>query len=96
MKFVVRINPETLKQESFAYLEPGPIPSIADPENPEEAKDGRVLGPDEISARKKKHRRNRADHEQHLLLRRQPGHSSSLDVIRRQTWLTSFQTWPEG
>lgn len=34
MRFVVRINPKTLKQESFAYLEPSPVLRIVDPENP--------------------------------------------------------------
>jgi len=52
MKAVVRINPKTFKSESFEYLEPGPVPPIVDPENPEEAKDGGVEGPDEDSLKK--------------------------------------------
>ncbi len=42
MKFVVRINPKSLKDESFPYLEPGTVPPIVDPEKPEEAKDSGV------------------------------------------------------
>ena len=47
MRFVVRINPEILNQESSVYLEPGPVPPIVEPENPEEAKDGGVKAPEE-------------------------------------------------
>ena len=54
MRFVVRINPEILNQESSVYLEPGPVPPIVDPENPEEAKDGGVEGSDEEKPKKPK------------------------------------------
>jgi len=53
MKFVVRINPGTFKQESSPYLEPGPVPPIVDPEKPEETKDGGVEGPDEDHTQKR-------------------------------------------
>jgi len=39
MKFVVRINPETLKYDTFRYDDPGPVPPIIDPPEPDEAKD---------------------------------------------------------
>ena len=52
MKFVVRINPETLKDESFPYLEPGRVPPIVDPEEPEEAKDGGISKADEEEPKK--------------------------------------------
>jgi hypothetical protein len=51
MKFVLRINPKTLKQESCPYLEPGPVPPIVDPEDPEEPKDGGVPRSDENPGR---------------------------------------------
>jgi len=34
LKFVVAIDPKTLKDESFPYLEPDPVPAIINPENP--------------------------------------------------------------
>jgi hypothetical protein len=53
MKFVVRINPETLKDESFPYLEPGRVPPIVDPEEPEKAKDGGVAKPVKVPMKKR-------------------------------------------
>jgi hypothetical protein len=48
MKFVARINLTKKKPEerivTFFYNDPGPLPPIIDPENPEEAKDGGVPG----------------------------------------------------
>jgi hypothetical protein len=44
MKFVVRFDPLKKKPEDrivdFIYPDPGPLPPIVDPENPEEPKDG--------------------------------------------------------
>ena len=54
MKFVLKIDPKTLKDESFPYLEPGRVPPIVDPEKPDEAKDGGVTGPAEENPRKPK------------------------------------------
>ena len=39
MKVVVRINPDTLKYDTFRYDESGPLPPIIDPPEPEEPKD---------------------------------------------------------
>jgi len=47
MKFVVRIDPKTLEYDAFQYDEPGPLPPIVDPADPEEPKDGGVPDPEE-------------------------------------------------
>lgn len=56
MKFVVRFDPSKKKPEDrivdFLYPDPGPLPPIVDPENPDEPKDGGVEGPDEGHAQK--------------------------------------------
>jgi hypothetical protein len=44
MKFVVRIDLNTLKYDAFQYDDPGPLPPVVDPEKPEEPKDGGVPG----------------------------------------------------
>ncbi len=54
MKYVVRINPKSLEEESFPYLEPGSVPPIVDPEKPDEAKDAGVPGPTEENPEKAK------------------------------------------
>lgn len=38
-KFILRINGKTLKYDTFFYNEPGPVPPIVDPEEPETPKD---------------------------------------------------------
>ncbi len=43
-KFVVILDPITFKTDSFRYDEPGQVPPIVKPEEPEEAKDGGVSG----------------------------------------------------
>ncbi len=45
MKIVVNIDPKTLKIDSSRYDEPGLLPPIIKPDNPDETKDGGV--PDE-------------------------------------------------
>lgn len=39
MKFVVRLNSKTLTYDTFFYNDPGPLPPIIDPPEPDEPKD---------------------------------------------------------
>jgi hypothetical protein len=55
MKFVAIIDPKKTGEDrivSFIYKEPGPLPPIIDPANPEEPKDGGVPGGDEVKPKK--------------------------------------------
>ena len=51
MKFIARIDLSKKRPEdritTFFYNEPGPLPPIIDPADPEEAKDGGVPEPEE-------------------------------------------------
>ena len=54
MKFILNIDPQTLKDESFPYLEPDPVPAIISPENPEEANDAGPAGTEAEKSEKQK------------------------------------------
>ncbi len=54
MKFVVVLDPKTLKYDSFRYDEPGPLPPIVDVEEPEKARDGGAPEPGEEKSKKPK------------------------------------------
>jgi hypothetical protein len=55
MKFVAIINGKKKGSDritSFIYPDDGPVPPIVDPDEPEEAKDGGVPGPEEEKSKK--------------------------------------------
>lgn len=57
MKFVAIINGKKEGEDritTFLYDDPGPVPPIVNPENPEEAKDGGVPGQEEENSKKPK------------------------------------------
>jgi hypothetical protein len=43
MKIVLRYNIKKKELDMFAYAEPGPVPPIIDPPEPDEPKDGGIV-----------------------------------------------------